>query len=479
MSDTDPARIGDVKAGLAAAKKDTNTRFSEAQRATNTLSEQVAEGQKRSTFGYFEKAAVNWAIANEPNGRPQILGILNDNQLAVYQDRDSAAYYASNFAPPPTQTVAAASFTSTTVTLTAPAVTGVVPGMLIDTNDAVKFSARITAISQDRMTLTVSGWFRMGNTAPGQVPTGTPTLFLNPTTKIWAHNANVFIGPLSHAHRGAGFELGVFNNKGPLTYGSGGSGPDGGVNLLWGYDAVNLGPFQGGVGFISRGDFLRGFVSRGQSQFGFVVEDNAQNPGASFASETLTGKHFSSRSGGVEKMHIRADGALVGNTELRHVSPLVTFYGATEANGIRLSGSATGAETAIFSVGADATVNLSIGGKGAGHVVGIGALTGLGNEALRVVSVANQVNALRVTGAAAGGAILLRPGGADANTALLVHALGNDTVQVGSPTNKLGYFGSGGTLKATVTGSRGGNAALGSLLAALAGYGAITDSTTA
>ncbi len=47
-----------------------------------------------------------------------------------------------------------------------------------------------------------------------------------------------------------------------------------------------------------------------------------------------------------------------------------------------------------------------------------------------------------------------------------------------SSSNPIGFFGSSGTSKATVTGSRGGNAALQSLLSALSSYGLITDSTS-
>jgi hypothetical protein len=43
----------------------------------------------------------------------------------------------------------------------------------------------------------------------------------------------------------------------------------------------------------------------------------------------------------------------------------------------------------------------------------------------------------------------------------------------------LGFLGTGGVTKQTITGSRGGNAALASLLTALAAHGLITDSTTA
>lgn len=51
---------------------------------------------------------------------------------------------------------------------------------------------------------------------------------------------------------------------------------------------------------------------------------------------------------------------------------------------------------------------------------------------------------------------------------------------LGTATNKtIGFFNSAGTTKQTITGSRGGNAALASLLTALAAHSLITDSTTA
>jgi putative cofactor-binding repeat protein len=53
------------------------------------------------------------------------------------------------------------------------------------------------------------------------------------------------------------------------------------------------------------------------------------------------------------------------------------------------------------------------------------------------------------------------------------------TLNIGAATNTLQFFQSGGAVKQTVTGSRGGNAALASLLTALASYGIITNSSSA
>lgn len=55
---------------------------------------------------------------------------------------------------------------------------------------------------------------------------------------------------------------------------------------------------------------------------------------------------------------------------------------------------------------------------------------------------------------------------------------GAAVILLGSASTTLGFFGSGGTTQPTVTGSRGANAALASLLSALANLGLIVDSTS-
>lgn len=65
----------------------------------------------------------------------------------------------------------------------------------------------------------------------------------------------------------------------------------------------------------------------------------------------------------------------------------------------------------------------------------------------------------------------------------LVFAIDRNTVPVGGlvlgyPAGQLSFYGGSGITKPTVTGSRGGNAALASLLTQLANLGLITDSTT-
>ena len=64
--------------------------------------------------------------------------------------------------------------------------------------------------------------------------------------------------------------------------------------------------------------------------------------------------------------------------------------------------------------------------------------------------------------------------------AALLHVVGNVEIDgdINHDGSNVGFYGSAPVAKATVTGSRGGNAALASLLTALANLGLITDSTT-
>lgn len=306
--------------------------------------------KRKFTYGAFETAAVVSFQANNAQ-RVQVNGFVTPGQVATYQDRDSVAVYADNVAPALLQSIAGASFTATTASFSTALNASVVVGMLVDTGHSPKYTGTITAISADRLSFTVSGWFQMGNTAAGQVPAGTSSLFLNPVTKVWAHNANVYLTADSYATRSAGFELGLVNNKGELVYGDGNVGS--GTNLIWGYDAVNLGTYTGGVGFIARGNIWRGFVSRGNAQYGFAVENVAQNPAAHFCSEATTGKPFSFRPNGSERYWVGADASVnIGNP--------------SADNGLVITPVNSGMLVRLTAIGVDSDINVQLEAKAGG-----------------------------------------------------------------------------------------------------------------
>lgn len=89
-----------------------------------------------------------------------------------------------------------------------------------------------------------------------------------------------------------------------------------------------------------------------------------------------------------------------------------------------------------------------------------------------------SVNWLRFTGQNNGGSAYLEAVSTNPDGHLYVVAQGAGALRLCAAGNKLGFFAGEGALKQTVTGAKGGNAALASLITALAAYGIITDSTT-
>jgi hypothetical protein len=125
--------------------------------------------------------------------------------------------------------------------------------MIIDTaHSPTKYSGFITNWAENGSSITVEGWYLANGTAQSaSTPPGTATAYVNPFTKVWAHNANVLMNETSHASAMTGFELGLVDNKEASTAASGGS------HYVWGFDAVNLGTYKVQSFFVARGS---GFV---------------------------------------------------------------------------------------------------------------------------------------------------------------------------------------------------------------------------
>lgn len=91
---------------------------------------------------------------------------------------------------------------------------------------------------------------------------------------------------------------------------------------------------------------------------------------------------------------------------------------------------------------------------------------------------ANAASWIEVAGNVTGSAATITTDGAATDIPIQIYGKGVGAAIVGQAAAPVGFFGSTGGGKPTVSGSRGGNAALGSLLAALASLGLITNSTT-
>lgn len=236
----------------------------------------------------------------------EILSVLNEADLAVYTDRDAVSVFADILGPAPTLTLTNATYTSTTVVpataISATNLRKLRVGMIIDTAHATKYSGFVTGWASNGTSITVEGWYLANGTGQGaSTPPGTATAYVNPITKIWAHNANVLLDGSSHATAATGFELGIVDNK------SASSAAVGGSHYTWGFDAVNLGLGKVQAFFIARGS---GFVG--------LRVDNADNA----LYYRGTGNIIHSIRGNETSALIRSDGTM----ELGRQDTAATWY---------------------------------------------------------------------------------------------------------------------------------------------------------
>lgn len=180
---------------------------------------------------------------------------------------------------------------------------------------------------------------------------------------------------------------------------------------------------------------------------------------------------------------------------------------ANAVNRIVITPGATGSPVQISAEGdANAALTLAAAGSGAitlkkagGGVVVVNAdssnssleLYGAGANFVRIGNgngvhliagtgtAGTYVNNIRAVGSTTGNSCVLLSEGTDANVAFQVRGKGTGGVQIEQSGGRVGFYGTTAAAKGTITGSRGGNAALASLLTQLATHGLITDSTTA
>lgn len=196
--------------------------------------------KKQDTFGTFETASVQSFIANMDDGRVEVLGITpeEDHRLAEYPDRDTVTLYRANSSRFPTVETNAVTYTAKSVVINdGTLLTNVKEGMIVDTKHTPKYSGFVESVAGN--TLNIRNWYQMGNTAKGQIPPNTAGIKVNPITKVWVDNANVYLMSEHDVTSGVIGEYGVLNEKA--------NGMD--IN---GLDVVSLGNFKGNNAFIAR-----------------------------------------------------------------------------------------------------------------------------------------------------------------------------------------------------------------------------------
>ena len=410
---------------------------------------------------------------------PQVQGFWNASSVATYNDRGFVTFYAgANSATPTTITVATANYTATTMVpspaLTAPQVAFIqqaiainnqraplIPppfdnvGMMIDTQHTTKYTGNITAVAADGSSVTVQGWYQMGNQAAGQVPPNAVGAYINPCTKMWNINGVSTLDAASVCNQMAFIEGDVYNNQASYS-GIGTTIPTIGVSMNGNSANTN------GYAYIALGNWYTGFLSRANQSFGFLIQpDAARNPPFGFVSQVrsdIAGGHhpfayFDSVSSQYRWSVTSNGGMNLGANSIE--------------NGLAVSTASAGSQPSIQAVGVDTNVTLVLRTKGTAPVqIGLPAAQ----------------NGVAVFPVASGSQPSIQAAGVDPNITMVLQGKGTGQVLVQSNlsvTGNAGFNSVAPIAKPTIAGACAGNTAIKALLTALASYGLVTDTTTA
>lgn len=169
------------------------------------------------------------------------------------------------------------------------------------------------------------------------------------------------------------------------------------------------------------------------------------------------------------------------SAELSLSSFTVSATQANTVNRLTVRGASTGGLPRLSVAGSDANINMDISTKGTGSVV----FTTNTTEAFRI-GAGGGADSLQANSGTGAGTLSVRGSSTNADVLLQGKGSGGVRIQDGAGANKIrvnavgvGFFNATPVAKPTITGSRGGNAALASLLTALSDMGLITDLTSA
>ena len=255
-----------LKDRLDKEHNEVTTQLAQKEEEINLVNSKIKRNNE-DTYGTHENASVESIIANDAASRPEVLGISleNDHILATYTNRDSVASYRSNRTRKPTYNIDNVAYTVDSVTVPEGIdLSKIKTGMIIDTKHNPKFSGFIVGVEGQK--ILVNNWYEMGNTAKGQIPTGTTGIHVNPMTTPWVDNVNLFLDSDSDTLDGVGVELGVVNQKAP--------------NIGKGINIVSLGVHRPEVAYKATSgttnSFVQGF-NAGVSDTAFINSNENTN----------------------------------------------------------------------------------------------------------------------------------------------------------------------------------------------------------
>ena len=441
-----------------------------------------------STYGSFWTGAVGSFMANNAAAKPQVSGFATPSAVATYSGRDSVALYASNQDRPPLITITSGVSYDTThlnlaTYLTAMQIASIRIGAFIETNDSPKFTGTITAVAVDGSSITVSGWFQIGNTAAGQIPTGS-TAYIDVMTSPFAANFVVlYTGAYTNGVGACGLEIDSLQHAnftlGNL-YSTAGDFPSSSALQVV---ASGTGNQITGAGIIINGPFARGILVRSALQAGFIF---GQNSGTGFLSGQTSGNAFELRdptsgitgfsvtapytinlgkqssvasvpiinfysSGNTTTdavLRVEGGNATVNNGFLRTISNAVQIFGSggTSGDNISLSSGVVGYGGLII-VGSTGNANLSLKSRGTGVIVLSGNSVvgsfdaGIAHFYPAAVTGASQTNTFEFSSSLTGAPLTITAGGVDANAAISLYGRGTGAINLGSVSSPVNIVG--------------------------------------
>jgi hypothetical protein len=159
-------------------------------------------------------------VSGNPQRGSEITGFSDYSSVANYADRDAVGIYSDAYADPNEQILIdpVTSYTETRVDLPVPLTSAQIArlrvGMMIDTrHTGAKFTGHISDWDDSGNWIDVEGWYAIGDTSDGQIPSGTTGILINPVTKVWGMNTQIKIPTTSYAHAGSGMEIGISDWK--------------------------------------------------------------------------------------------------------------------------------------------------------------------------------------------------------------------------------------------------------------------------
>jgi hypothetical protein len=312
-----------------------------------------------------------FSVSGAPTTCPPSGGLNSGvSNFAAYASVDNVQLAQVNQSMPPaiteSGTFSATSFTPATP-FTATQLALLQQNMQVETGGSSPWRSYITGWAANGASLNVAGWYQGGNTAAGQIPSGTSTLYVHVADRIWNTNTVVSLTPTGFATHGTGLEVDVDNGKvsspSPLqiigVLVGGGNGNAGGANP---YDISSM--------YVAEGGAVSGYESRsGHSAFFLVNPDTLTGSySAGFLTYQTSGPAFESydSSNGWKFSASSVDGSLdlgaYGLASSPVQSPAIRFHSVGGAS------SSASASIAVSGGGAMAinasSVQLTLGTQG-------------------------------------------------------------------------------------------------------------------